>query len=233
MKQSLVSTKILLPFIVVQLIATHLMQGQDKSNLAKEVEAQRNIWNKALVHDTAAFFNKRPNALLVNTIQQVKPGKALDIGMGQGRNSIFLAEQGWNVTGIDVADEAVNVALAQAKEKKLNLTAKLEPMQTFDFGIRQWDLIVHVYEGCLNGDSSKFEKIVKALKPGGLLVFEFFHQEAGVKMGSPEFGCTAANTKQLVEESKKFNLLLYTEEEDVADFTLKKWKLIKLVAQRK
>lgn len=139
--------------------------AQESNSLAEEAKAQREIWNRALVHDSATFFSKKPNRLLVSAIKDTNPGKALDIGMGQGRNSIFLAERGWDVTGIDVADEAVNLALAQAKEKGLTFTARLEPMQTFDYGIEQWDLIVHVYEGCLSGDSSKFEKIVKALKP--------------------------------------------------------------------
>lgn len=228
--KSIFSTRYFLVIVTALIDAT--IWAQSTTALQQEVEAQRKIWNEALVHDTAAFFSKQPNALLVKTVANLKPGKALDIGMGQGRNTLYLAQQGWDVTGIDVADEAVNAALAQAKEKKLQINTRLEPMQTFDFGVNQWDLIVHVYEGCLNGDSSKFERIVKALKPGGLLVFEFFHQDGGIKMGSPDFGCTAANTKKLVEESTKFNLLLYKEEEDIADFTLNKWKLIKLVAKK-
>jgi 2-polyprenyl-3-methyl-5-hydroxy-6-metoxy-1,4-benzoquinol methylase len=39
-----------------------------------------------------------------------KPGKALDIGIGEGRNAIFLATQGWEVTGFDISDVGVRSA---------------------------------------------------------------------------------------------------------------------------
>src|SRR5712664_3614565 len=66
-----------------------------------ELEKERVRWNKFLTLDTTRF-NLKPNALLVNTAKNLKPGKALDLGMGQGRNSIFLAKEGWDVTGVDI-----------------------------------------------------------------------------------------------------------------------------------
>lgn len=50
-------------------------------------------------------FNLKPNRLLVETVKEIKPGHALDVGMGQGRNAIYLAQQGWEVTGIELSDE--------------------------------------------------------------------------------------------------------------------------------
>ena len=59
----------------------------------------------------------RPTALLVSATKGRRPGKALDIGMGQGRNSIFLAQQGWKVTGFDPSDEGIHQAEERAAEK--------------------------------------------------------------------------------------------------------------------
>ena len=53
-------------------------------------------WNKAFA-DPTSRINRKPNQLLVDSIRGRKPGKALDIGMGMGRNSLFLAENGWEV----------------------------------------------------------------------------------------------------------------------------------------
>src|SRR3954454_16318440 len=50
------------------------------------------------------LFSALPNAFLARTVSGLKPGRALDIAMGQGRNSIFLAKQGWEVTGYDISD---------------------------------------------------------------------------------------------------------------------------------
>ncbi len=133
------------PFIFLILPLTTYSQ-EEKIDSA-EIERERIRWNKSLTHDTAYKFNKEANTLLVETAKGLKPGKALDIGMGQGRNSIYLAKNGWNVTGVDIADEAVAYALNRAKENKLRINAVVAPMETFDFGISQWDLIVHVYEG--------------------------------------------------------------------------------------
>jgi len=44
----------------------------------------------------------------METIKKRRPGKALDVGMGQGRNSIFLAQQGWNV--IKILSDSPNIA---------------------------------------------------------------------------------------------------------------------------
>ncbi|WP_400193244.1 class I SAM-dependent methyltransferase [Hymenobacter sp. B81] len=118
-----------------------------------QLERERLRWNRSLVHDTAYKFNRRPNALLVATVKGQPPGKALDVGMGQGRNSLFLARQGWQVTGIDVADEAVAAAREQARREKLPLDARVAAMETFDFGTNRYNLVVYVYEGCLRGPS--------------------------------------------------------------------------------
>ena len=53
----------------------------------------RERWNKTFANPNPVF-NTKPNAFLADAIKGRKPGKALDIGMGQGRNSIFLAQQG-------------------------------------------------------------------------------------------------------------------------------------------
>jgi len=195
------------------------------------IGGERIRWNKSLTHDTAYKFNKNPNTLLMETVRGLKPGKALDLGMGQGRNSIYLAMNGWDVTGVDIADEAIAFALKQAKENKVNIHTHNIPMETFDFGIHEWDLIVHVYEGCF--DDSRVGKIVKALKPGGILVFEFFHREAGIEMKRPTFGCETNLVKSTVEKADAFKILRYSEEVGIADYGLKNYKLVKLVAAKK
>ena len=62
-------------------------------------------------------FNHEPNAFLVEMLRTWKPGRALDVGMGQGRNAIWLAKQGWNVTGFDLSDAGVKLAQEKASER--------------------------------------------------------------------------------------------------------------------
>jgi ketosteroid isomerase-like protein len=79
-------------------------------------------------------FNLKPNRLLVEAVKEVKPGLALDIGMGQGRNAIYLAQQGWEVTGIDLAEEGIRQAREQAQAQGLKLNALLQSWDDYDFG---------------------------------------------------------------------------------------------------
>jgi hypothetical protein len=104
-------------------------------------------------------------------------------------------------------------------------------METFDYGLDHWDLVVHVYEGCL--EESEMNKIAKSMRKGGLFVFEFFHNEAGIEMKRPDFGCTSANVKEVIEKSKAFKILLYNEDKGIADFSEQPYRLIKLVAEKK
>ncbi|MBC7447712.1 MAG: hypothetical protein H7330_06590 [Hymenobacteraceae bacterium] len=65
-------------------------------------------WNK--VFQDSVGFDLLPNRFLEQTIKGVKPGTALDVAMGQGRNTLLLARQGWKTTGIDVATEGLRIA---------------------------------------------------------------------------------------------------------------------------
>jgi len=51
--------------------------------------------------DRVPFFNTAPNAFLTEVVKGLKPGRALDIGMGQGRNSVHLAKLGWHADVIE------------------------------------------------------------------------------------------------------------------------------------
>jgi 2-polyprenyl-3-methyl-5-hydroxy-6-metoxy-1,4-benzoquinol methylase len=66
-------------------------------------DAWRVIFN-GVYRNPNATFSTRPNALLIAAVEGLQTGRALDAGMGQGRNSVFLALKGWQVTGFDVSD---------------------------------------------------------------------------------------------------------------------------------
>ena len=151
--------------------------------------------------------------------------------MGQGRNALYLARNGWDVTGFDLADKAVAYADNQAKVENVELTTEIASFETFDYGTEKWDLITWLYGGCLEIDGIA-KKIKTALKPGGLFVFEFFHREAGIEMGRPDFGCEKNVIREMFTTEGGFEVLLYEEKEDVADYGMEKNKLIYMVVTK-
>ena len=111
-------------------------------------------------------FRVTPSVWLVNCVKDVRPGKALDLGLGSGRNSLFLRRQGWDVTGVDQSESGIAQARMQAESEGLTYKTIAADIDTWDFGREQWDLIAAIY----GPDPRWAGRIHEALKPGGLLV---------------------------------------------------------------
>jgi SAM-dependent methyltransferase len=94
------------------------------------------------------------------------PGRALDIAGGTGRNALWLAELGWNVTIIDVSDVALTLAVDRAGELDLSLTTSRTDLSTDPLPDGPWDLMMlfHYLDRVL------FRRMESGLKPGGLLI---------------------------------------------------------------
>ncbi len=201
-------------------VATQLKLVEEQGARA-EVER----WNRILTADKPAF-NTKPNTFLMEIVKSRKPGTALDVGMGQGRNSVWLAQQGWQVTGFDPAEKAI--ALAQENAKKVGVTLKTEikGMENFDFGERRWDLILLSYVG----GREMTEVFHRALKPGGILVVEAFHRDA-TKSG-PIGPAVVFDTGELPTLFKQLRVVRYEEPVADADFGQNKVRLVRYCGER-
>src|SRR5262245_57773305 len=105
-------------------------------------------WNRILTASMPMLmFNTAPNAFLVEMTRGLKPGRSLGVGMGQGRNTIYLAQQGWESVGFDPADRAVAAAQEQAGKLGVTITTHVARAEDFDWGDAKWDLIVLSYVG--------------------------------------------------------------------------------------
>lgn len=102
--------------------------------------------------------------------------------MGQGRNAVWLATQGWQVTGFDPATDAVAVAVAEAKRAGVSLTAVVQTDERFDWRRGSWDLILLSYVDV----RSNAKRAIDALAPGGVVIVERTHRDTlklGVRIG--------------------------------------------------
>lgn len=119
-------------------------------------------------------FNSEPSELVVEATKGIKPGVALDVGMGQGRNAVYLAQQGWTVTGLDISAEAVAAAAANAAKAGVHLDVVKAGYDDFDFGSNRWDLIVMTFAWVPVTDPTFVARVHKSLRPGGRVIFEHF-----------------------------------------------------------
>ena len=132
----------------------------------------------------APRFNTAPNALLAETVRDLPPGRALDVHMGQGRNAVFLAAKGWDVTGFDFSAEGVRAAREAAARAGVKLAAVVARHEDFDFGRARWDLVVMSYTWVPLRSGPYVARILESLKPGGTLVFEHLMDESGSERGA-------------------------------------------------
>src|SRR5258706_1256878 len=153
--------------LVAALCLPGLLQAQDKKKSAEEV------WND--------LYSKREgkehqfNKFLAETVKGRTPGKALEIGMGQGSKSLFLAALGWDVTGFDISEVGVKQAQAEAQKRGLKINAQVGDVDKFDYGKNRYDLVVGMYMHEYLTRNAK--KVMAALKPGGTLIVEGIHRD--------------------------------------------------------
>jgi SAM-dependent methyltransferase len=186
----------------------------------RELEAER--WNR-IFSNPAPIFNTAPNAFLSEIIKGRKPGRALEIGMGQGRNSVYLAKLGWDVTGFDISERGLEIASKSAAAAGVKIAAIKAAMEDFDYGAEQWDLIVATYEG-----AGWRRKGVPGLKPGGIVVIEGFLRAPGTPPGA-SFG-----PNELLKFFLDLNLriLHYQEVDGKPDWGGQTGRVVRLCAQK-
>ena len=187
--------------------------------------AEVDRWNRILTAEKPRF-NVKPNVFLVEVAKGRRPGTALDVGMGQGRNAIWLAQQGWDVTGFDPADKAVALAVENAAKLGVKLKTEIKRSEDFDFGDRRWDLILISYAG----GRELTDKLQRGLKPGGVLVIEGFHRDAA--KGQPIGGAVVFDTGELPALFPGLRVVRYEEPMAEADFGMQKVRLVRYCAER-
>ena len=192
--------------IVVVLCLTGLVQAQEQRR------PPRDVWNEVFTKRQGRAFPH--NQFLAERIKGRKPGKALDIGIGEGRNALFLATQGWEVTGFDISDVGVKLAQEAAQKKGLKLEAVVEDADRFDYGKQRWDLVVGMYMHAVITRNA--EKIMEALKPGGILVVEGFHRDLNRRGVQGEYFGYQSN--ELLKAFARLRVLYYEDTIAAADW---------------
>ena len=106
-----------------------------------------------------------PTPLLVETAAKLTPGKALDLACGAGRNALWLAAHGWQVTAVDGSRAAIGILRRKAPAGLQTCVADLERGE-YRIEPGAWDLIAMCYY--LQRDL--FEPAKRGLVPGGTLI---------------------------------------------------------------
>jgi 2-polyprenyl-3-methyl-5-hydroxy-6-metoxy-1,4-benzoquinol methylase len=125
-------------------------------------------------------FGKAPNAFLRSQQHLLKPGmKALSVSDGEGRNGVWLAEQGLDVHTFDFSPNAIAKARALAAERGVSLRIDQGDIHNWNWPEAAYDVVVAIFiQFSPPAERDKvFAGLKKALKPGGLLLLEGYSPE--------------------------------------------------------
>lgn len=206
-------------------------QGKSDKDAAEIVASLKSIgdraeierWNRTLTAPEPRF-NTAPNAFLVTMVKGLKPGRSLDVGMGQGRNTIYLAQQGWDSVGFDPADRAVAAAQEQAKKLGVTITTQVAKAEDYDWGDAKWDLIVLSYVGA----RGYANQVRRALRPGGMIIIEGFHRDATKTQSIG--GAVVFDTNELLKLFADLRVVRYEDTTSVGDFGLNETRVVRFAA---
>lgn len=163
------------------------------------------------------IYGKVPAKFLSENVNYLKSkGKVLDLGMGEGRNAIFLAQKGFKVTGIDISSVAISKAHQLAKEMGTSIQAISASLDNYDFPKESFDAIICFYYV----NKNLLHKMKEWLKPNGVIVFEAYTLEQ--KNSEPslknEAQTSFVKAQELLSLFKGFKILKFEEPDFVKEF---------------
>lgn len=173
----------------------------------------KDVWEKHYGEESY-LFGKEPISLLKSYVGVLKKGKALDVAMGEGRNAVYLAEQGFNVTGLDVSAKAVEKAKKLGQEKNTPIDAKVQNLDFFLMKLMHWDTILMCY---YRPQPRFFSEILRGLVHKGTFAMEAYTVDHYKNQNPPnptiEFeDCYKPN--EVLRLLKGFRILYYKEMQD-------------------
>ncbi len=176
--------------------------------VANSDEKDREKWDTRYAGEQYAL-GKSPVAFLRDNVELLPKGSVLDLAMGEGRNGVFLATKGFRVLGLDVSEVGLRKAHRLADEFKTEIETEVVDLEQTELPADEYDVVLMTYY--LQRDL--FPQIKRALKPGGVVVIETYHE--GHRKLRPTFPEQyLLKEHELLEVFGDFEILVYQHRDD-------------------
>ena len=134
----------------------------------------RDFWNEKFAN-TEYAYGTEPNDFLVSAVTKLKRGATLSLAEGEGRNAVWLAQQGFTVSAIEQSEKGVGKTLRLALQRGVIVMAERGELETFHIQPNSWDLVVSIFAHTPQELRRKLHRqVVAGLKPGGVFVLEAY-----------------------------------------------------------
>lgn len=200
------------------------------------------FWDARYSRDQYAYGTEA-NLFFAQELKKITPGKLLLPAEGEGRNAVFAALNGWNVTAFDLSEQAKLKALKLAEKNKTIIHYDVFPLEQMNYAEESFDAIGLIYAHFHSGKRADYHQALsKLLKTGGHVFIEAFrmehpvYQERYPHIGGPSDSALLYSEEILQKDFPDFRikLLQATEAElNEGDCHCGVGAVVRMVAQKK
>jgi SAM-dependent methyltransferase len=147
------------------------MHEHERAEQGSSAAAQAAEWDARYSDRDGAMWSGRPNGRLVAELADLTPGRALDVGSGEGADAIWLARTGWTVTAIDISEVAVRRAEEAAERAGVAVEWICGDVLLTPMTARPFDLLSMQYPALpkASGETA-VRRLLDTVRSGGLLL---------------------------------------------------------------
>ncbi|MEN3302981.1 MAG: hypothetical protein V7633_5039 [Pseudonocardia sp.] len=118
------------------------------------------------------LWSGQPNGVLVAEVAGLTPGRALDVGCGEGADAVWLANGGWDVTALEVSEVALERAAGRVQDAGVTVRWVHAALEEAGLPPASFDLVSAQYPALLRTPDAAAERaLLAAVAPGGMLLF--------------------------------------------------------------
>ena len=176
------------------------------------------IWDERYAGEEY-HFGTEPNAFLVSQHQLLKLGMScLAVADGEGRNGVWLAEQGLQVLSVDSSSVALDKAKKLAAERGVTVQFEQADLMQWSWGENRFDVVVAIFiQFAPPGMREQmFDHIKRCLKPGGLLLLQgYTPRQLEYRTGGPSQAENLYTESLLREAFTGMDMLHFSEHDDI------------------
>lgn len=135
------------------------------------------FWNERYAAEEY-IYGTEPNQFYREQLEKLPPGKILFPAEGEGRNAVYAATKGWQVSAFDASAEAKKKAENLAREKNVEIDYQIADYEKVSFPKESFDCLALIYAHMPPLKRKEYhQKLASFLKPGGTLILEGFSKK--------------------------------------------------------
>jgi SAM-dependent methyltransferase len=147
------------------------MQEHEHGEQRVGSEPEAAEWDARYSEREGTMWSGRPNGRLVAEVADLTPGRALDVGCGEGADAIWLARRGWQVTAIDISDVAVGRAREAAERNGVSVEWVCGDALQTPLPARSFDLVSMQYPALpKSAGEAAVQTLLDTVRPSGMLL---------------------------------------------------------------